>query len=369
MTDVVHFVHNLNDRTIAAVARCLVRETQEQGRSVVLVAGSVAAGADHPEGVQVIDLGGSGRKTLPTLRALSRVLRRMAPQVVFAHAEGPARAAVLATRSMRNRPVVVGVVHNHHSSYPWSYPRIRRVVDGQLLPRLDALVGVSPGVATDLATTFPALADRVHMIPAPLTRWAELEDLAAESLYHPWFDDARPVVVTVGHVHPRKDHETLLRAVVSLRAWGREVLVMIVGSADGEHAAGIRRLVVQLGLQDHVALMGAITNPMPHIAAADVFVLSSRNEGLGIVLLEAMGVGTPIVSTDAPAGPRWVLQDGRAGLLTPVGDAEALATGIERVLGDAALRDRLTTVGRDRAEAFSPARITGQHLALAERLR
>jgi glycosyltransferase involved in cell wall biosynthesis len=370
VTEIVHFLHALNDRTIADIACCLADEMHAAGRQTVVVASSVTPGARRPRSVEVIDLGGAGRRTLPTTRELARTLRHLDPSTVFAHAEGPARAALAVTKALRIRAELIGIVHNHHSSYEWSHARLRRVVDRLLLPRLDALVGVSPGVADDLRETFPAAADRVHMVPSPLTRWKVLPQLAAEPFEHPWFDGARPVLVTVGHVHARNDHETLVRAIAVLRDRGADVpRVAIIGSDGTEHAARVRALIESLGLDDDIALLGALDNPMPHVAAADGFVLSSRNEGLGIVLLEAMGLGTPIVSTDAPSGPRWVLEDGRAGLLAPVGDPPALAAAIQELLTDAATRERLTAAGRRRAGEFTPTRVARDYLDLADSLR
>ncbi|HUG86502.1 MAG TPA: glycosyltransferase, partial [Euzebya sp.] len=118
-----------------------------------------------------------------------------------------------------------------------------------------------------------------------------------------------------------------------------------------------------------IALVGERTNPLPYVAAADLFVLTSRNEGLPVALLEAMGLGTPIVSTDALSGPRYALQDGRGGLITPVGDAAALASAIDRMLGDPTLSGRLAAISRKRADDFSPAHVATQYLDLADALQ
>lgn len=339
---------------------------KDQGHRTAVVASAVTLGARQPEGVKVIDLGGSGARTLSTLRPLAQALRRLAPSTVFAHAEGPARAAFVATRGMRPLPQLIGISHNHYSSHHWSYPRARRLLDGLLLPRLDALVGVSPGVAEDLMTTFGAAAAKVKMIPPPLTRWHSLADLAAQPVDHTWFDGTRPVILTVGHVHARKDHQTLIRALAELRT-GDGVLprLVIIGSDAGPYAEQVRALVSELGLEDQVMFMGMLDNPMPYVAAADAFVLSSRNEGLPVVLLEAMALGTPVISTDAPSGPRWLLDDGQIGLLAPVGDATALAMEIDRLLSDRVLRERLTEAGLRRVRAFSPERIGRAYLDLA----
>lgn len=362
MREVVHLLHALNDRTIAAIVGCLAEQMRELGTSTAVIASCVRSGAARPEGVEVVDLGGSGRHTLPTVRALRRELGRLRPRVVFA-------PAVVAARGMASRPRLVGVVHNHYSTYPWAAPAVRRLIDRILLGRLDAVVGVSPGVATDLQATFPRMASRVHVVPEPLTRWGSMDNLAAETVTHPWFRGGHPVVVAVGHVHPRKDHETLVHALAHMRAAGGVVpRLAILGSDEGDHAARVRRLVRSLDLEDHVRLLGSVANPVPYVAAANALVLSSRNEGLGIVLLEAMAVGTPVVSTDAPSGPRWVLQDGRAGILTPVGDPAALGDAITRVLGDETLREQLVGAGHSRVASFTPQAVARDYLHLAAAL-
>lgn len=370
MTDVVHLIHALNDRTIAAVVRSLAVHMQSAGTGTVVVASSVSQGALRPAGVEVIDLGGSGRRTLPTLGTLRRTLRALRPTIVFAHGEGPARAAVVATRGVRARPRVVGIVHNHYSSYPWQARRIRLVVDSLVLPRLDALVGVSPGVAGDLRATFPAVAPKVHVIPAPLTRWEEFASLRADAVDHPWLVADRPLLVSVGHLHPRKDQETLVRALALLARSEQPAPRLVIIGADGTaYADLVRRVIHDLDLESDVDLVGRLANPLPYIAAADALVLSSTNEGMGIVLLEAMASGTPVISTDAPSGPRWLLDDGRAGLLAPVGDASALAAAIRRVLHDDDLRTQLIEAGRARVAGFAPSKVAGRYLELAAALR
>ena len=364
MIDVMHVVHALNGRAIAQVAGCLGEQMQELGLEVVLVASNVSDPGDGR--LPVVDLGGSGRRTLEALPRLAREVRRLRPANVFAHAEGPIRSTVAVTRALRGRPHVTGVVHNHYSSYPWSTPRVRRVADAVTFSRLDALIGVSPGVTEDLVERFPRSGTRTHMVPAPLARWSAMEGLAAEPLEDPWFAAEGPRLVAVGHVHARKDHGTLIRAMAYLR--DRDVALprlAIVGDDGTTHAEQVRALISSLRLDEHVALRGVRRNPLPYVAAADALVLSSRNEGMGIVLLEAMALGTPVVSTDAPAGPRWILQDGAAGLLAPVGDHEALGDAILRLMEDHELRSRLRAAGLARAREFTPTEVCRRFLEVA----
>jgi glycosyltransferase involved in cell wall biosynthesis len=112
-------------------------------------------------------------------------------------------------------------------------------------------------------------------------------------------------------------------------------------------------------------LLGEQSNPLRFVARSTVFALSSRNEGMPVSILEALALGIPVVSTDCPSGPRWILEDGAKGLLVPVGDHLALADAILRMLGDADLRHRLSAWGPARAADFSPATIARRYLATA----
>lgn len=364
---IVHHLHAWNDRTIAAVVGVLAAEASRRGFDVSVVAAThFAVPPAVPADVDVVQLGSSAARTLHSTPALARTLRRMRPDVVFAHGNGPIRSAILATRGWPSRPVVVGFEHNHYSTYAWNLKPVRDVVNRVLLPRSDLLVGVSPGIVEDLAAVFPGLEGRLRMVPPPLTRWDRIADLARADVAHPWLADEVPTVVSVGHVHPRKDHATLVRAFARLRdvRAPSPVRLMVVGGCDGDYAQQVKALAAQLGVAEDVAFLGAQENPLPYIARSAVFVLTSRNEGMPVTLLEALACGTPAVSTDCPSGPRWLFNEERYGLLAPVGDHEGLAHQISRLLDDDELREHLRTAGPRRAAQFSPARITDDQLAL-----
>ncbi len=368
-TRIVHFVHALNGRTLAVLAGVLAGEMHGDGHDVTLLAVNGSLDAQSlPHGVTADILGDESTwRTSGALPALRRALKRRQPDVVFAHGNGPIRAAVVATRGWRQRPVVVGIEHNHYSSYDWNLRPLRDVVNRLVLPRADVLAGVSGGVVEDLQATFPPLRGRVALLPPPLTRYHDLEWLAAEPVDHPWFGDRVPIITTVGHVHPRKDHRTLVRAIARVRevAGPDAARLVIVGEATGPEAERVRALVADLGLDDHVDLVGAQANPLRFVARSTVFALSSRNEGMPVSILEAMAVGVPVVSTDCPSGPAWILEDGTRGLLAPVGDSAALGDALLTMLGDPGLRRRLGVWGRQRAADFSPAGIAGEYLALS----
>jgi glycosyltransferase involved in cell wall biosynthesis len=367
---IVQFIHALNDRTLAGIASELAVVMAEAGADVTLVAVHRAADSrPMPAAIPAVVLRqGTTRRTLWSLISLRRALRRLAPDVVFAHGNGPTRAAVLATRCWRGRPTVVGIEHNHYTSYEWDYRAARDTVNALLLPRADVLIGVSPGIVEDLEDTFPSLRGTLKAIPPPLTRLKYIGELAAAPVDHPWFADPQvPIITTVGHVHARKDHQTLVRAMARVRdvAGASAARLVIIGSTQDDEFVRVKALISELGLSDQVDFLGQQENPIRFVARSSVFALSSRNEGMPVVILEAMAVGVPVVSTDCPSGPSWILGEGDHGLLVPVGDATALGDALLLMLGDPALRERLSRWGIERAAEFSTPEIASRHLEAA----
>jgi len=197
-------------------------------------------------------------------------------------------------------------------------------------PQADAVITPSAGVAAELEHYAGLPRDRLYVIPNPIVD-ERLEDWAHQPLNETWFRDSdQPVVLGVGALEPRKDFSTLLRAFARLRQRGYAARLAILG--EGPHRRELEGFAEELGVADCCWLPGYVGNPYPYMAAATVFALSSRREGSGAVLVEALACGTPVVSTDCPHGPRETLQDGHVAPLVAVGDPEALADALAALL-------------------------------------
>jgi len=159
------------------------------------------------------------------------------------------------------------------------------------------------------------------------------------------------VAVCVARFHPQKDHETLFRAAAALRGEGRDFRLLLVG---GDPFRGLeeamRRRVDELGLSDHALFLGIRDDVPDLLAASDLFVLPSLFEGLGLVFLEAMSAGLPVLSTQVSAIPEVVI-DGATGTLVPVGEPVALAREWARFQDDPERGSRMGQAGRARVEA------------------
>ena len=125
--------------------------------------------------------------------------------------------------------------------------------------------------------------------------------------------------------------------------------LFILGEGDQETA--LRALIAALGLDDAVHLCGFHVNPWKYIGKADVFVLTSRYEGFGNVLVEAMACGVPVVATST-AGTREIISVGEDGLLVDRHEPAAVAAALERLLNDAGLRQRMSQTARRHAERY-----------------
>jgi glycosyltransferase involved in cell wall biosynthesis len=161
----------------------------------------------------------------------------------------------------------------------------------------------------------------------------------------------------IGRLAPKKDFPTLLRAFAEIRGKYRARLMILgEGPARGE----LEALVRELDLEADVALPGFVENPYAYLARANLFVLSSRWEGLPTVLIEAMFCGVPVVATDCPSGPREILGGGRYGTLVPVGDMDALTHAME-----AGLSGKIEPAPSESWHAFEPGVATDQYLEMA----
>lgn len=172
----------------------------------------------------------------------------------------------------------------------------------------------------------------------------------------------KPVVLGIGRLDEYKAFDRLIRAHAALRAKDLDHHLVILG--EGSERPKLESEIQRLGVADTVFLPGHVTNVQDWLAHATVFAMCSRYEGFGLVLLEALSCGTPAVAMDCPSGPREILQDGWAGLLTPDGDEVAFQAALEQLLTSPELRRNYAERGLERAKHYSPGRIIPKWEAL-----
>jgi len=316
-----------------------------------------------PKTVRIVDL--KHHRTVSSIPALARYLRRERPVAMLSalmhvnvsallamYLAGRCCRVVVSERTTISQEAGKTTALSIRAAYklvPWLYPRA------------DGIVTVSQGAAEDLARFCHIPIERVAVVNNPVVSPALLQR-AAEPVDHPWFAPGQPpVILAVGRLSPEKEFDTLIRAFAEL-AQRRPARLMILG--DGTRRKQLEQLIQQLELGDLVALPGFTSNPYAYMNRADIFVLSSRFEGFGNVLAEAMALGTPVVSTDCPHGPREILNDGEYGALVPVGDPRALANAIIQTLNRPVDSQRL----KERSNEFTINTVSEKYIQLFSKL-
>jgi glycosyltransferase involved in cell wall biosynthesis len=272
------------------------------------------------------------------LRAL---LREVEADLVHAHAAHAVAISALASVGTPVRLVVsrrVALPLRRNALSRWKYARATR------------FIAVSERVRCALHDSGVAPA-RIAVVLSGVDVACPIRRASEATLRQLGVDGRRPLVVMVSAlIPPHKDPETFVAAVAAARAAGCDVQALLVGG--GPLARSAERACRRLDLGGALRLTGIRSDAVELLAAADVAVLSSRDEGLGTSLLDAMLAGVPVVAT-AAGGVTEVVRDGVDGLLVPVGDGAALGAAIGRVLRDARLRAALVAAARERVKRFA----------------
>lgn len=223
-------------------------------------------------------------------------------------------------------------------------------------PRAHAIIAVSAGLADSLSRFAKIPRDSIDVIynPAYEPHCYSTEDINAKA--HAWSLDGRgPVIVTAGRFFPQKDFATFMKAMALVNLKRSDVRAVVLG--DGPLRSELEEIRNELGIASNVDMPGFVLDINPTLYSSKFFVLSSAWEGFGNVLVEALGAGCSIVSTDCPNGPSEIVDGGRFATLVPVGDAESMAKGILAMLATPAD----PTVQIARAQTFSVASACDQY--------
>ena len=164
------------------------------------------------------------------------------------------------------------------------------------------------------------------------------------------FDRTTRTIIAVGRLANQKGHDFLMRAFAAIASRCPEWSVTIWG--EGELRAELEALRDHLGLQRRVFLPGRTRKIYEKMKRADIFVMSSRYEGFGNVLCEAMACGLPVISFDCPNGPRHIIRNNTDGILVPPEDIGALAEAMEKLINKPEIRAHLASHASEIVERF-----------------
>jgi len=362
------YLHDLAGGGVERQSLIIAEEFRRHGANVTLVLHQLRGQLldQVPPGLRVVDLNSS--RTLKDVRGLVRFLRSEQPDILLSNVDVNNVAALLAKGVSFSNTKVVICQHNTISASfaageSWLYRHIA-LAYRVLSPLITRAVAVSEGVSAELARLARLPSELIVTINNPVVG-PDFQARSLETVDHPWLGSARnsPVFVTAGRLVPQKDHETMIRALAIHR---READSRLIILGTGPRYDALVDLVARLSLTHAVDFAGFHKNALPFFREADAFLLSSRCEGFGNVVVEALGCGSPVISTDCEYGPREILDHGRYGVLVEPRNPAALAEAMDQV---ATLRERFPAdMLRERAGDFSYAACASRYMAMFKAL-
>lgn len=268
--------------------------------------------------------------------------------VIVGACEGRASALALTAGKILKRPVVLWLHADWNEFSKILSWRTKKAVSSSKMA--SAIVACSQGVADAHVEAFPKNKDLVKVIPNAV-KTEVIRELSMESLpktIQKLFE--RPIVLTVGRLNYQKGHDLLLKSHARAIQMGADYELVILGVGGDKQK--LENLASDLDVSNSVHFLGFQENPYRFMAKSSIFVLSSRFEGMPLVLLEAIACRVPIISFDCPAGPSEILDEGKYGILVPPENIESMAAEIVELISNPERRLDLKKASGVRAEMF-----------------
>jgi len=311
-------------------------------------------------GCRIVPIASLGREVRPArdvaaVVALWRLFRRARPAIVHTHTSKAGFIGRLAAR-LAGVPAVIHQPHGHVFYGYWGPRRTALFVALERLaaPWTDAIVTLTPREVDEHLERGIGRAAQYAVVPSgvPTAALRAAAPSRAAARARLGLAAGAFVVAGVGRLVPIKGFDLLVAALPDVLARVPSTQVVLVG--DGAERAALQARAAALGVGDRLRITGAVTDVTVYLAAADVLVAPSRNEGMGRVLVEALALGVPVVGT-AVGGIPDVIVDGECGVLVPPEDPPALAEALADLGLDVARRAKLAAAAAPHAEAFSTA--------------
>lgn len=342
------------------VMSILIKYWVKKGWSITLLTmedGFIPAFYDLDKSVQYITLGIAGQSAnlldglqnnLERIFVLRKAILDSKPDMVISFLDEMNVVTLLATRGL-NLPVIVSE-HSDPAVSPLN--KIWHLLRQWTYPMADKITVLSQTAKNYFS---PQLQTRISILPNPVMLPPIEKPILEQQLVH-------PSVLAMGRFSEEKRFDLLLQAFAKLKDRHPEWTLTILG--EGELRSELESLRDRFELSDRVYLPGQVKNVYEFLHQADLFVMSSRFEGFGMALCEAMACGLPVISTDCPSGPREIIRDGIDGILVPNGDVSALAEAMGKLMSDEYERKRLAARAPEVVKRFSLEKIMGMWEAL-----
>lgn len=291
---------------------------------------------------------------------LAKIIRQEEPYSVISFLTYPNIVLLLAKLLIRYKGRVFVSEHSNPdvSISNQNRPLLFHFLVRKLYPLSNCVISVSKGAAQELNEDFSIPKEKIRVIHNSVdiqkvkTKAEELPDCK-------WYQNTdMPIIIAVGRLIKAKAYPDLLRAFATVR---QKFPCRLVILGEGQEQQALNKLSAHLDISNDVAFLRFQENPFAYMAHSNIFALSSHWEGFGNVIIEAMACGVPVISTNCPYGPNEIITDGLNGLLVPVGDTDAMAEAILKLLKDERLRRRLAEAGKRRTEDFKVEKMVAEY--------
>lgn len=306
----------------------------DQGIKVDLIVSrrKVASDLKIRKSINIKYLNSSRFNPIKNIIYLSYYIFKYKPEIVISSIHFNNIVATCALYLSRQKTKLIlrqaNVLEEQFKDYPFPVSLILRYLLKLAYKNANLLIAPSQAVALDMKKYLKAKKQEIKVIYNP-TVTPDIFEKAQQDTNHEWFQKNYPIILSVGRLKPQKDFQTLLKAFAKVKQNFKQAKLVILG--EGFQREELTNLAIQLGIDKEVDLAGYKKNPYPFISKANVFVSSSRYEGLPNVIIEAFALGKKIVATDI-GGSAEILKNGLYGELVPVGNEDLMAEAIERAL-------------------------------------
>lgn len=270
--------------------------------------------------------------------------------IVYSTSGGAAISLMIAVKLSRFKGI--SVVSERNILFPPGTNKTKRkfmlFLKKYLYKRADWVTAVSKGVVEECHAMLQVPRTKLRVVNNPIIN-SDLEEQKKERVTHPFFTSNRPMILAVGRFVYQKDYHTLIKAFKLLRH-KMDAGLFILGKGPLEEQ--IKEIVDNENLSKDVCFAGFDKNPFKYMYNTDVFVLSSKHEGMPGVLVQAMACEAACVSTNCPTGPNELIVDGESGFLVPVEDSKMMAQKIETILTNQELKKSFKANARERVNKY-----------------
>lgn len=277
---------------------------------------------------------------------LRRLIKQDRPTLIVGMMTTSSILCLLAARGLRCRVIATEHTHPPSQSLSATWERLRRWT----YPKAHSVVSLTPDTEAWIDRHIPGC--KLAVIPNAV-RWPMG---ATDPVVEPPARNGRLRLLAVGRLHPQKGFDLLIQAFAEIAPYLPLWDLVILG--EGDERSALQERIDHLGLTERISMPGRVGNMGDWYLASDLYVLSSRVEGLSNTLLEAMASGLPAVAFDCETGPRAIIRDGIDGVLVrPVEDAEILAAHLSHIMAHPEKRNLMARRATDVRDRFSMPRV------------